>query len=118
MAPRSRKINILVTGTPGTGKTTLSELIAGQTGLNHINVGKIVAEKALHQGWDNEFESYLIDEDKVVDELEDIMSEGGNIVDYHGCDFFPERYESTAACVVPYVRRNPINNLHESMILL
>lgn len=23
--------------------------------------------------------------------MEDIIAEGGNIVDYHGCDFFPER---------------------------
>lgn len=29
---------------------------------------------------------------KVVDEIEDQMSEGGNVVDYHGCDFFPERW--------------------------
>ena len=25
---------------------------------------------------------------QVVDELEDQICEGGNIVDYHGCDFF------------------------------
>lgn len=29
---------------------------------------------------------------QVCDELEDMMEEGGNIVDYHGCDFFPERW--------------------------
>ena len=29
---------------------------------------------------------------QVVDELEDKMSDGGVIVDYHGCDFFPERW--------------------------
>lgn len=29
---------------------------------------------------------------QVVDELDDQMCEGGNIVDYHGCDFFPERW--------------------------
>ena len=29
---------------------------------------------------------------QVVDEIEDQMSEGGNVVDYHGCDFFPERW--------------------------
>lgn len=27
---------------------------------------------------------------QVCDEIEDKMQEGGNIVDYHGCDFFPE----------------------------
>lgn len=29
---------------------------------------------------------------QVCDELEDMMEEGGIIVDYHGCDFFPERW--------------------------
>ncbi|XP_075515487.1 adenylate kinase isoenzyme 6 homolog [Primulina tabacum] len=28
----------------------------------------------------------------VCDELVDLMEEGGNIVDHHGCDFFPERW--------------------------
>lgn len=29
---------------------------------------------------------------QVVDELDEKMSEGGVIVDYHGCDLFPERW--------------------------
>lgn len=29
---------------------------------------------------------------QVCDELEDLMEEGGNIVDHHSCDFFPERW--------------------------
>jgi adenylate kinase len=28
---------------------------------------------------------------QVVDALEDALSAGGCIVDYHSCDFFPER---------------------------
>lgn len=29
---------------------------------------------------------------QLLDDLEDTMQRGGNIVDYHGCDFFPERW--------------------------
>ncbi len=29
---------------------------------------------------------------QVCDELEDTMKAGGNVVDYHSCDFFPERW--------------------------
>lgn len=29
---------------------------------------------------------------QVCDALEDIMTAGANIVDHHGCDFFPERW--------------------------
>lgn len=93
MAQNSRKKpNILVTGTPGTGKTTTSFSLAEATQLRHINIGELVREKNLHDGWDDQFDCHIINEDLVCDELEDLMEEGGNIVDYHGCDFFPERW--------------------------
>ncbi|KAK1267025.1 hypothetical protein QJS04_geneDACA000305 [Acorus gramineus] len=87
-----QKPNVLVTGTPGTGKTTTSSLVAEATGLRHIEVGDLVRRKNLHNGWDENFDCHVINEDLVCDELEDMMYEGGNIVDYHGCDFFPERW--------------------------
>ena len=66
VAGGSRPPNILVTGTPGTGKTTTCELIAEATSLRHINVGDWVQKGSLHSGWDSEHDSYLIDEDKVA----------------------------------------------------
>ena len=57
--------NILITGTPGTGKTTLAQNIAQTLGMKHIEVGKLVKEKELHDGWDDEFQSYFLNEDKV-----------------------------------------------------
>ncbi|KAF2300526.1 hypothetical protein GH714_013946 [Hevea brasiliensis] len=89
---KRKKPNILITGTPGTGKTTTSSALAEATLLRHINIGDLVKEKNLHDGWDEQFECHIINEDLVCDELEDIMEEGGNIVDYHGCDFFPQRW--------------------------
>ncbi|CAL9040239.1 adenylate kinase isoenzyme 6 homolog [Musa acuminata AAA Group] len=102
--------NILVTGTPGTGKTTTCSLLADATGVCHINVGDLVREKGLHDGWDEEFECHIINEDLVCDELEDKMEDGGNIVDYHGCDFFPERWFD---CVVVLQTDNSI--LHDRL---
>ncbi|XP_008222518.1 PREDICTED: adenylate kinase isoenzyme 6 homolog [Prunus mume] len=87
-----KRPNVLVTGTPGTGKTTTSSTLAEATQLRHINVGDLVKAKNLHDGWDDELDCYIINEDLVCDELEDTMEGGGNIVDYHGCDFFPERW--------------------------
>ncbi|GLT56253.1 hypothetical protein SLA2020_293100 [Shorea laevis] len=96
MAPangkRRQTPNILVTGTPGTGKTTTSTALAEATQLRHLNIGDLVKEKNLHDGWDNDLQCHIINEDLVCDEIEDVMEEGGNIVDYHGCDFFPERW--------------------------
>ncbi|XP_019194899.1 PREDICTED: adenylate kinase isoenzyme 6 homolog [Ipomoea nil] len=84
--------NILITGTPGTGKTTTASALAEALQLRHINIGDLVKVKNLHDGWDDELDCYVINEDLVCDELEDVMEQGGNIVDYHGCDFFPERW--------------------------
>ncbi|KAG0172540.1 hypothetical protein DFQ28_010605 [Apophysomyces sp. BC1034] len=84
--------NILVTGTPGTGKTTTSEMIAQVTGLQHVNVGDLVRNKQLHEGYLEEFDTHVLDEDKLIDELEDAMKEGGKIVDFHTCEIFPERW--------------------------
>ncbi len=84
--------NILVTGTPGTGKTTTSELLALSSGLEHINIGTLVKDQGLHDGFDEEFDAFYINEDAVCDALEDRMAQGGVVLDHHSCDFFPERW--------------------------
>ena len=113
MSPSSRSSPvIIITGTPGTGKSTHAQLLAEESPLplRHINVGELVKEKDLHEGYDEEWQSYTVDEDKVrtppiclrfwltfpcrqlLDELEPLASEGGIILDWHTCDIFPERW--------------------------
>ena len=84
--------NILVTGTPGCGKTTFSQLLSTACSLKQLVVGDLVKEKGLHEGWDAEWEAYTLDEDKLLDEMEDMLADGGTVVEYHSCDFFPERW--------------------------
>ncbi|XP_051633577.1 adenylate kinase isoenzyme 6 isoform X1 [Manacus candei] len=105
-----RRPNVLITGTPGVGKTTLGKELASRAGLSYINVGDLAKEDScggsappncpdpvcaageLYEGFDEEYDCPILDEDRVIDELEDRMREGGVVVDYHGCDFFPERW--------------------------
>lgn len=84
--------NILVTGTPGTGKTQTSQLAAEQTGLTHLNVGDLVRKHECFESRDEDFDTFIVDEDKLCDVMEPIMESGGNIVDYHSGEFFPERW--------------------------
>ena len=44
------------------------------------------------QGWDEEFQSYTLDEDRLLDALEEKLEGGGSVVDFHGCELFPERW--------------------------
>lgn len=66
MSTRSSPV-IVITGTPGTGKSTTAQLLAAESPipLNHINVGEWVKEKNLYQEYDEEWQSYTVDEDKV-----------------------------------------------------
>jgi len=57
--------NIIITGTPGVGKTTHCEQLAQATGLTHLNVNKVVKERECEDGYDEELKSVIVDEDKV-----------------------------------------------------
>lgn len=94
MAPSRSSPVIIITGTPGTGKSTHAQLLADESPipLKHINVGKMVKEQGLHEGYDDEWQSYTVDEDKLLDELEPLAAEGGIILDWHTCEVFPERW--------------------------
>ncbi|KAK3776114.1 hypothetical protein RRG08_046781 [Elysia crispata] len=84
--------NIMIAGTPGTGKSTLGKELCQRTGLNYINVGEVAQTAECMEGYDEELQCGILDEDRIIDELEDVMSQGGNVVDYHSCEFFPERW--------------------------
>jgi len=85
---------IIITGTPGTGKSSHAQLLIQESPvpLKHINVGELVKDQGLHEGFDEEWQSYTVDEDKLLDELEPLASAGGIILDWHTCEIFPERW--------------------------
>ena len=56
---------ILITGTPGVGKTSLCEALSEETGLPHICVNDIVKDNKLYCGKDEQRDCLIIDEDKV-----------------------------------------------------
>jgi adenylate kinase len=68
--------NIIVTGTPGVGKTTHCETLAENTGLKHLSINDIVKERSLHDGYDEEYKSWIVDEDKVCSEHGALLSIG------------------------------------------
>ena len=57
--------NIIITGTPGVGKTTHCEQLATSSGLTHLNVNQVVKERDCADGFDEELNSVIVDEDKV-----------------------------------------------------
>ncbi|KAG0143663.1 hypothetical protein CROQUDRAFT_169782 [Cronartium quercuum f. sp. fusiforme G11] len=101
--PKRKMPNILITGTPGTGKTTHCELLISSSStfasssstpiqLKSINIGEFVKENECHQGWDETWESFMVDDDKLLDALEPLLTspDGGIVLDWHSSSLFPE----------------------------
>ena len=58
--------NIIITGTPGTGKTSHSQALAvALPSLTHLAINDVVKERGCHEGWDESYKSWIVDEDKV-----------------------------------------------------
>ncbi|WVQ79162.1 hypothetical protein IAT38_001258 [Cryptococcus sp. DSM 104549] len=101
--PRQLPI-VLITGTPGTGKTLHSQLLAAELSddsalpMVHLNIGDIVKEHGFHEGWDEEWGCWVVDEERLLDHLETVVNpeEGpaatGFILDHHDPSLFPERW--------------------------
>ncbi|KAF2095172.1 P-loop containing nucleoside triphosphate hydrolase protein [Rhizodiscina lignyota] len=84
--------NIIITGTPGVGKTTHAELLAESTGLQHLSINKISEERNCTDGRDEELQTWIVDEDKLLDAIEPECLAGGVIIDWHACDLFPKSW--------------------------
>ena len=84
--------NVLVTGTPGCGKSSLCARLSEASGLRHIDVGALVRSRALHSGWDERHSAYTLDDDRLCDCLEAELASGGCLVDFHSTSAFPVRW--------------------------
>lgn len=95
--------NIIITGTPGVGKTTttttlisLSKDLAPPVPLKHVSINDIAKKDNLYESYDNELQTQVVDEDRLLDAVEALISdgdgEGGWVIDWHACDLFPERW--------------------------
>ncbi len=77
------------------GKTSTASLLSSTCGFKHIDVGLLIKDKGFHKGIDEIYGSFILDEDSedlLCDELEDLLSSGGCVVDFHSCSFMPERW--------------------------
>jgi adenylate kinase len=81
----SERRAIIVTGTPGTGKTTFSKKLAKEIGADYIPLTRFVSEHKLYTGFDRERKSRIVSLARVQTSLNSLLSRTSRpiIVDTH-----------------------------------
>lgn len=55
----------MFSGTPGVGKSTLANELAQRSSLNYINIGDFAKENDLYDGFDEQYNCPILNEDRV-----------------------------------------------------
>jgi broad-specificity NMP kinase len=90
-------MNILVTGTPGVGKTSLCGKLADKLGMKHVELSLCVKQFGLYDQYLEEFDTLELNEDKVVDWLDTL--DNNFILDTHSVGYLPFRMFSLVVCL-------------------
>ncbi len=76
---------IVISGTPGTGKTTLAKALAKVLGFQYINLSELAVKEGLVMMRDLERNTYVIDEEGIKRRIKDLVdsSRKGLVIDSH-----------------------------------
>ncbi|BAE55118.1 unnamed protein product [Aspergillus oryzae RIB40] len=62
--------NVIITGTPGVGKTVHCEQLAQDTGLRHLSINQVAKDRDCFETYDEELKTWIVDEDKLQENLD------------------------------------------------
>lgn len=106
---------IVVTGTPGTGKSSASRLLAGSIGYEYIDLSDLISKEKLYGAIDRLRGSKIADMAKVRKRLRQLIADSpkGAIIDGHIADAAPRENVET----VIVLRLHPVKLKHRLELL-
>jgi len=102
---------IIITGTPGTGKTTVAKELSKRFGFNYIDVNDVIKKYNLSEGYDDDRMCEIVDTEKLKKVLISLIkrSEKRLIIDSHLSHFLPKTHVKlciiTKCCLSELKRR-------------
>jgi adenylate kinase len=95
---------LLITGTPGTGKTALAKKLSLLLGYEYFDVASFIKKSRIYSSYDRKRQTYVVDASKLAKELLKVRvnafkkGENGIIFDSHMSHFLPSKYADL--CIV------------------
>ncbi len=91
---------IIVSGTPGTGKTELAKALARKLSYKYIDVNKLIHDNNLSDGYDKKKECEIVDTEKLSKFLVDFINKSKQnlVIDSHLAHYLPKKY--TDLCII------------------
>ena len=86
---------IIVSGSVGSGKTTIAKKIAKEKNYKYIDVNKLIIKNKLYQGYDKKLKTRLVDTNilnKFLIGLIKNFAGKGLVIDSHLSHYLPEKY--------------------------
>jgi len=101
-----KKKVIIISGTPGTGKTILSKELGKKLDINVLNIGDIALEKNLIISKDPERDTIIIDDNKLLPIIIKMIKQSKDklIIEGHYTDIIPQKFVD----IIIILRTNPI----------
>jgi adenylate kinase len=84
---------ICVSGTPGTGKTTVAKILSSALKHEYVDVTKLIKRERLYDRYDSKHKSYEVDIKKLTLRLAKTIAKNKKIViDSHLSHYLPKKY--------------------------
>lgn len=101
----SGRLVVVVAGTPGVGKSTIAKALAEKLNGVYVNLSELALSRNLVSYYDGDRETYVIDEEKVLEEVGKIVECNRVVViDTH----YPEILPNNVVNYVFVLRMNPL----------
>ena len=70
---RNKTCRVYITGTPGTGKTSIAKILVKELDLLYIEINELVLNEGYFIGYDVDRDTVIIDDDLLIPVIEDIL---------------------------------------------
>lgn len=93
---------VVVSGTPGVGKTTVAKKLAEIFKFEYLHVSQFAIERKLYVDYDPDRNSYIIDEDRLKEELNEYVKDKDVVIE----SIYPSFIDNSAKVII--LRKNPL----------